>query len=382
MTIAAVIVAAGRGRRAGGAIPKQYQPLCGIPVLARSIQAFTRHSGVSTVVVVLHPDDAALFDTNVRPHLVGDILTCNGGAERAESVLCGLWALSGAACKTVLIHDGARPLVSADLIDRVIDLTSVTGAAAPALEISDTIWRGVEGNVSGTLDRSGLYRAQTPQGFDYGLILQAHEGLTRQATDDVEVARAAGIDVAIVKGDEANLKITQAIDFSRAEILIGGQMDIRTGNGFDVHAFEKGDHVILCGIPIPHNASLKGHSDADVAMHAITDALYGALARGDIGQWFPPSDPNWKGAGSDVFLTHAVTLAKDEGYKISNLDCTIICENPKIGPHANTMRENLARIVGIDVGRISVKATTSEKLGFTGRGEGIAAQAGATLVKS
>jgi 2-C-methyl-D-erythritol 4-phosphate cytidylyltransferase/2-C-methyl-D-erythritol 2,4-cyclodiphosphate synthase len=226
-----------------------------------------------------------------------------------------------------------------------------------------------------------LYRAQTPQGFRYADILAAHRAFDGQAADDVEVARAAGLDVAIVPGSEGNLKITTPEDFARAAKQLRIKMDIRLGNGYDVHAFEDGDHVILCGVKIPHSQSLKGHSDADVGMHAVTDALYGALAEGDIGRHFPPSDPQWKGAASEIFLKHACDLARTKGYEISNVDCTLICERPKIGPHASEMMQEMARIMGLEMDRVSIKATTSERLGFTGREEGIAAFATATLVK-
>ncbi len=234
---------------------------------------------------------------------------------------------------------------------------------------------------TGTAPRDGLFRAQTPQGFDFAAILAAHRAHDGDAADDVEVARAAGIEVAIVPGEERNLKITTADDFARAETFLGGPMDIRTGNGFDVHAFGPGDHVTLCGVRIPFETGLAGHSDADVGMHAVTDAIYGALAMGDIGRHFPPSDPQWKGAASHIFLTHAVDLAGTEGFRITHADVTLICEEPKIGPHAAEMQSEMARIMGIEAGRISVKATTSERLGFTGRGEGIAALATATLVR-
>jgi 2-C-methyl-D-erythritol 4-phosphate cytidylyltransferase/2-C-methyl-D-erythritol 2,4-cyclodiphosphate synthase len=234
--------------------------------------------------------------------------------------------------------------------------------------------------VTGTQDRTGLWRAQTPQGFRFSAILNAHRNHPAPAADDVEIARRAGLSVAIVPGDEDNLKITREEDFARARRLMGERMDIRLGNGFDVHAFTEGDHVWLCGVKIPHARALSGHSDADVGMHAITDAIYGALAEGDIGVHFPPSDPQWKGAASRIFLGHAVGLAKKKGYRVTGCDCTLICEEPKIAPHAAEMRAALATIMGLPTDRISVKATTSERLGFTGRGEGIAAIATATLV--
>ncbi|WP_038145268.1 bifunctional 2-C-methyl-D-erythritol 4-phosphate cytidylyltransferase/2-C-methyl-D-erythritol 2,4-cyclodiphosphate synthase [Thioclava atlantica] len=373
MSTAVIIVAAGRGTRAGGAEPKQWQPLAGRPVLAHTIDAF---AGIGRVVLVLHPEDmargAALFG--------GQVTLCAGGEDRSASVRNALELLAGSGVTRVLIHDGARPLVSRAVIDGVLRALETGPAAAPALPVSDALWTGADGAVSGMRDRAGLWRAQTPQGFDFEAILAAHRAHPDGAADDVEVARAAGLSVAITQGTEDNLKITYPEDFLRAERLLRTTMDIRVGHGYDVHAFEPGDHVILCGVKVPHSARLKGHSDADVGMHALTDAIYGALAEGDIGRHFPPSDPQWKGAASEIFLDHAVKLAEARGFRISNCDVTLICERPKIGPHALEMAQELARIMGLDPARISVKATTSERLGFTGREEGIAAIATATLI--
>jgi 2-C-methyl-D-erythritol 4-phosphate cytidylyltransferase/2-C-methyl-D-erythritol 2,4-cyclodiphosphate synthase len=246
--------------------------------------------------------------------------------------------------------------------------------------VSDTLWYGADGLVDAVQDRAALYRAQTPQGFLLAPLLAAHRDSTGQETDDVAVARAAGLDVAIVPGDEDNIKITTPEDFDRAEKLMRARMDMRVGNGYDVHRFGPGDHVWLCGVQIPHTRGLQGHSDADVGMHAVTDAIYGALGKGDIGQHFPPSDPQWKGAASHIFLEHAVALAKSEGFNVNNVDCTLVCEHPKIGPHQDAMKAVMGAYMGLDSDRISVKATTSEKLGFTGREEGIAAIATVTLV--
>jgi len=376
MDIASIIVAAGRGTRAGGDLPKQWRALNGRRVADWSVAAFTSHPRIDRVVLVLHPDDlgqAEGFD---------GVIVATGGATRDASVRAGLEALATDPPDLVLIHDVARPLVSPAVIDRVIGALSDSAGAAPALAVTDALWRGDAGKVVGTQDRTGLYRAQTPQGFRFDAILDAHRTHPGGAADDVEVARAAGLDVAIVAGDEANLKITTPDDFGRAEQLMGEAMDIRVGQGYDVHAFEAGEACILCGVAVPHDRRLKGHSDADVGMHALTDAIYGALAMGDIGQHFPPSDPQWKGAESHVFLAHAVGLARESGYEIANVDVTLICERPKIGPHAGAMRAELARIMKLDAGRVSVKATTSERLGFTGREEGIAAQAVATLVRT
>ena len=370
-TTAALIVAAGRGTRAGGDTPKQWRDLAGQSVLSRTVAAFARHPAITQIVLVLHPDDLHRWtDPGVT------IVT--GGATRQDSVRAGLAEITA---DRVLIHDAARPLVSTALIDRVCAALDDNLGAAPAVPVTDALWRGAD-HVTGVQDRDGLFRAQTPQGFHTEAIRAAHATHSLPAADDVAVARAAGLDVAIVAGDEDNLKITHADDFARAERLLGGRMDIRLGNGYDVHRFGPGDHVMLCGVAVPHGRGLQGHSDADVGMHAVTDAIYGALAQGDIGVHFPPSDPQWKGAQSHIFLRHAVGLAADMGYAISNVDCTLVCEYPKVGPHQAAMRAAMAAIMGLAADRISVKATTSERLGFTGREEGIAAIATATLVKT
>jgi 2-C-methyl-D-erythritol 4-phosphate cytidylyltransferase/2-C-methyl-D-erythritol 2,4-cyclodiphosphate synthase len=375
METTALIVAAGRGTRAGAGAPKQWRALAGKRVADWTLAAFTANPAIDRVVLVVHPDD--LGETEG----LDGVTVVFGGATRDASVRAGLEALAADPPDLVLIHDVARPLVSSALIDRVIAALAHSGGAAPALTVTDALWRGAGGRVAGTQSREGLFRAQTPQGFHFAAIRAAHRAHAGGAADDVEVARAAGLDVAIVEGEERNLKITGAEDFARAETLLRGDMDIRTGTGFDVHAFEPGDHVTLCGVRIAHDAALKGHSDADVGMHARSDAIYGALADGDIGQHFPPTDPQWKGAESHIFLAHAAARAQERGYRIANVDVTLICERPKIGPHAPAMRAELARIMGMEIDRVSVKATTSERLGFTGRGEGIAAQAVATLVR-
>ena len=379
MKSAAIIVAAGRGTRAGSGLPKQWRELKGRSLVAWSLEAFRSHPDVGHCVLVLHPDD---IDMAPGYEAHGDVTVVAGGDSRAASVMAGLVKLEGRGVSHVLIHDAARPLASHGVIDRVLTALKRSQGAAPALAIVDALWRGAEGVVAGTEDRRGLYRAQTPQGFAYPVILAAPRAHTGSAADDVEVARAAGIDVAIVEGEERNLKITTAADFDRAAQFLKDDMDIRTGNGFDVHRFAPGDHVMLCGLKLPHSQGLDGHSDADVGMHALTDALYGALAEGDIGRHFPPSDPQWKGADSAVFLDHAAGRATARGFRIANADVTLICEAPKIGPHAPDMAQELARIMGIEADRVSVKATTSERLGFTGREEGIAAIATVTLVQA
>lgn len=380
MTTAALIVAAGRGSRAGGGQPKQWRPLNGKRVIDWTLKAF-RDAGIQTIVLVLSADDHAAwssFEADKR------ILLIEGGAERSISVRNGLLALQGRAISKVLIHDAARPCTSQSLIKAVISALDSGPAAAPALAVTDALWTGEAGRVSGLRDRTGLYGAQTPQGFHFDAILAAHAAHPGGATDDVEVARAAGLDVTIVPGEPDNIKITRPEDFARAARILEKEttMDIRLGNGYDVHRFGPGNSVILCGVDIPHDRSLQGHSDADVGMHAVTDAIYGALAQGDIGQHFPPSDPQWKGAASEIFLRHATSLAREMGFEISNVDCTLVCEYPKIGPYAGEMRVAMAEILEIDVSRVSIKATTSERLGFTGRSEGIASLATAALVKS
>jgi 2-C-methyl-D-erythritol 4-phosphate cytidylyltransferase / 2-C-methyl-D-erythritol 2,4-cyclodiphosphate synthase len=371
---AVIVVAAGRGNRAGKGDAKQWREIGGGPVLLHAVTAF---AGVGRIIVVLSPEDmprgAALFR--------GKVTLVAGGETRGASVRNALDVLDTEEISNVLIHDGARPLVSPALIGRVLDALAHAEAAAPALAVTDALWTGAGGRVTGLTPRDGLFRAQTPQGFRLASILAAHRRFAGEAKDDVEVALAAGLDVTIVEGEEENIKITWPEDFARAEKILRGRMDIRTGNGFDVHAFTEGDHVMLCGVRVPHDKALLGHSDADVGMHALTDAVYGALAEGDIGRHFPPSDPKWKGAASHIFLAHAIGLARDKGYALSNADVTLICERPKIGPHAFDMALELSRIMGVDRDRVSVKATTSERLGFTGREEGIAAIATVTLVR-
>ena len=376
MSIAALIVAAGRGSRAGGPQPKQWQPLAGARVIDHTLAAFEAMPQITEIVLVLHPDDM----DHAPAFTAKGITVTTGGTERAASVQRGLAAIKTA--DKVLIHDAARPCVSAEVISGVIDALTDHQAAAPGLPVTDALWRGVNDTVTGTQNRSNLFAAQTPQGFDLTAIRAAHAAFDGPAADDVEVARAAGLQVAITRGSADNLKITRPEDFARAARLLETRMDIRTGNGFDVHAFGPGDHVTLCGVDIPHTHGLVGHSDADVALHTVTDAIYGALARGDIGQHFPPSDPQWKGARSEIFLRHAAELARELGFTLTHVDCTLICETPKVGPHVAPMRAAMAEMLEIEIDRVSVKATTSERLGFTGRGEGIACMATATLVKT
>jgi 2-C-methyl-D-erythritol 4-phosphate cytidylyltransferase/2-C-methyl-D-erythritol 2,4-cyclodiphosphate synthase len=377
MTTAAIIVAAGRGTRAGGDVPKQWQNLAGRRVIDRTVDTFAALAELDHIVLVLHPGDMHHYPATDRISVVA------GGETRMQSVRSGLEFLADADVDSVLIHDVARCCTKPGHILYILyNLQSGSAqAVAPALPVTDALWHGVDGRVTGTQDRTGLYRAQTPQGFDFNTILQAHRAHSGVATDDVEVARAAGIEVRILPGDEDNLKITTADDFDRAKKTLGNQMDIRVGSGYDVHRFGPGDHVVLCGVRIPFERGLQGHSDADVGFHALTDAIYGALAEGDIGRHFPPSDPQWKGAESHIFLRHATDLAHEKGFYINNIDITLICEQPKITPHSAAMILAISSITGMTPDRISVKATTTERLGFTGRSEGIAAQATATLVR-
>ncbi|MFC3713666.1 bifunctional 2-C-methyl-D-erythritol 4-phosphate cytidylyltransferase/2-C-methyl-D-erythritol 2,4-cyclodiphosphate synthase [Sphingoaurantiacus capsulatus] len=369
----ALIVAAGRGHRAGEGLPKQYRTIGGQAVLRRTVQAFLAHPQIDGVQVVIHPDDRELYDAAVEG--LDFLPPVNGGASRQESVKLGLEALT-ADC--VLIHDAARPFVAPAVIDRVLAALNNEDGVIPALPVSDSLRRGGS-HIEAEVEREGLYRAQTPQGFRHAAILAAHRAVSLAATDDAAVLRAAGGRVAMVEGDEANMKLTTPADFARAETLLAAAMTSRTAMGYDVHRFGPGDHIWLCGLQIAHTHGLIGHSDADVGLHAITDALLGTIGDGDIGQHFPPSDPQWKGAASDRFLAHAAQLVRARGGRIDHVDLTIIAEAPKVGPHRDAMRQRIAAILGIGFGSVSVKATTTEGLGFTGRREGIAAQAVATV---
>jgi 2-C-methyl-D-erythritol 4-phosphate cytidylyltransferase/2-C-methyl-D-erythritol 2,4-cyclodiphosphate synthase len=375
----ALIVASGRGQRFGAAArPKQYQPLAGRAVLRHCLERFRDHPRVGAVRAVIHPEDRALYDEATAGL---DLLDpAAGGATRQESVRRGLESLREVAPDLVLVHDGVRPLIDASLIDRVLDGLADHAAVLPALPVTDTLKRVAEERVLGTVEREGLFRAQTPQGFRYREILDAHERHAGTAmTDDVALAEAAGLAVRVVPGDESNLKITTQDDLARAARLLGAGLVPRTGLGFDVHRLAPGDGLVLAGVRLPEPLRLIGHSDADVGLHAITDALLGTLGAGDIGSHFPPSDPRWAGADSAFFLQHARQLVEGAGGRIEHVDLTLICERPRIGPHRAAMVARLAELLGLGPGRVSVKATTTEQLGFTGRGEGIAAQAVATV---
>ena len=382
--VAAVIVAAGRGERAGGAVPKQYRAVAGSPAIRASLSAFCVHPQIDLVQPVIHLADADLFGA-AQVGLGKLEKPIAGGATRQISVRLGLNALQAHDPDLVLIHDAARPFLTGALIDRAIAAGRRHGAAVPGLVIADTVKVvGEDAAVTETLDRSRLRTVQTPQAFSFALIAEAHrraEAAGRDDfTDDAALAEWAGHRVSIFEGEAGNVKLTTNDDFVRAELMRAAALtDIRTGNGFDVHAFADGDHVMLGGVRIPHRRGVTGHSDADVALHALVDAILGALAEGDIGQHFPPSDSQWRGASSDRFLAFACERVKARGGIIGHLDVTIVCEAPRVSPHRDAMRERIAAIAGISGERVAVKATTSEKLGFTGRNEGIVAMATATV---
>jgi 2-C-methyl-D-erythritol 4-phosphate cytidylyltransferase/2-C-methyl-D-erythritol 2,4-cyclodiphosphate synthase len=382
-SVAAVVVAAGRGLRAGGDIPKQYRTIGGEPIIRPSVRLYSVHDEIAMVQPVIHPDDGALF-AQACEGLVA-LPPVLGGASRQASVRAGLEALASRAPDIVLVHDAARPFASPALVCRAIAAVAATGAAIPVLPVTDTV-KIVDdsGRVQQTLDRSRLRSVQTPQAFGFASLLDAHRRAAAlghdEFTDDAAIAEWAGMTVEVFEGERANVKLTTADDFARAEAdRMMALADVRSATGFDVHAFGDGDHVVLGGVAIPHERGLHGHSDADVALHALTDAILGALADGDIGAHFPPTDPQWRGASSDRFLAFAAARVRARGGEIAHLDLTIICEAPRIGAHRDAMRARIADITGVAVGRIAVKATTSERLGFTGRREGVAALATATV---
>lgn len=373
-----LVVAAGQGERAGGAVPKQYRRIAGEALVARAARALLDHPGIEAVAVVIAPGHEELYKAACGHLALLDPVI--GGAERQDSVRLGLEALASRGPETVLIHDAARPFLSAGVIDGLLDALAHSSGALPVLAVVDTLKRGADDKIETTVDRAGLFRAQTPQAFRFAPILEAHRRYAGETlTDDAAIAEKAGLSVAAVAGDEALFKVTEPADFERAARHLALAYETRVGTGYDVHRLGEGKSVTLCGITIPHDQGLLGHSDADVALHALTDALLGAIADGDIGRHFPPSDPIWRGAASDQFLAHAADLLRARGGEIVNVDVTVICERPKIGPHRDTMRARIAEILVLPVARVSVKATTTERLGFTGRGEGIAAQAGAAV---
>lgn len=379
----ALVVAGGRGSRAGQALPKQYVSLWGMPVLRRSLEALLSHPDIGAIQVVIGAGDQHLYEEAVHG-LPGMLAPVTGGATRQESVRNGLESLATHAPRVVLVHDAARPFASAALIGRVMAACDAAAGAIPALPVAETLKRVEAGMVSDTVSRLDVVTAQTPQAFPFGPLLEAHRKAAaagqNDLTDDAAVAALAGLPVRVVQGDRANMKLTTPDDFRAAERMITTAAETRTAQGFDVHAFGPGTSVWLCGVEVAHELGLIGHSDADVGLHALTDALLGTIGDGDIGQHFPPSDPAWKGASSDRFLAHAARRVRGRGGRIVHLDVTLVCERPKIGPYRERMRQAIAETAQVTISRVSVKATTSERLGFTGRGEGIAALASATVV--
>lgn len=369
--IAVLIVAGGKGLRAGAEAPKQWQSLLGRRVVDWSIDAFSRHPAVTDIVVVAGEDLGA-------PGAGQRFCRAQPGATRTQSVMSGLAALALPDEAKVLIHDAARPGIDEVTINALIDALDSSDAAAPALPVSDALKTEKEGRLK-TVDRTGLYRVQTPQAFRLGAIRTALAQAGPDLVDDLAAVEAAGARVTLVAGSLRLSKITYPEDFDMMSRLLAPSGAPRVGKGFDVHAFEAGDHVTLCGVRIPHTARLKGHSDADAGWHALTDAILGAVALGDIGDHFPPSDPRWKDADSGIFLKHSQLLAESKGYRIDNCDITVICEAPRVKPHREAMRARTAELLGLALDAVSVKATTTEGLGFTGRREGIAAEAIAVL---
>jgi 2-C-methyl-D-erythritol 4-phosphate cytidylyltransferase/2-C-methyl-D-erythritol 2,4-cyclodiphosphate synthase len=381
--VAAVVVAAGRGERAGGDKPKQFRRIGDEIMLRRTLAMLVEAPNVGFVQPVIRPEDTKLYEAAVAKMTM--LPPAFGGATRQASVRAGLEALSARQPDIVLVHDAARPFATRVLVARAIEATEKTGAAVPALPVTDTV-KSVDaaGFVEQTLDRKMLRTIQTPQGFAFAPLLEAHRKAAAQGredfTDDAALAEWAGMKVSVFDGETGNIKITNADDFARAEAMQFASLgDVRIGTGIDVHAFGPGDHVMLGGLRIAHDRMLTGHSDADVVLHALTDAILGALAEGDIGAHFPPSDPQWRGAASDWFLQFAVERVTARGGRIAHLDVTVVCEAPRIGPHRDAMRANIASVAGVALERVAVKATTSEKLGFTGRGEGIICYATATV---
>jgi 2-C-methyl-D-erythritol 4-phosphate cytidylyltransferase / 2-C-methyl-D-erythritol 2,4-cyclodiphosphate synthase len=381
--VAAVVVAAGRGHRAGGHVPKQYRHVLGEPVIRTALAAFARHDEIFIIQPVIHPDDRELYDRAAEG--LGLPAPVNGADSRQGSVRAGLEALAPQHPDRVLVHDAARPFVSDALITRAIAAARTSPAAIPVIAVPDTIKTvDAAGLVTGTIDRTLVRRAQTPQAFEFAALLDAHRRAEKMGredfTDDGALAQWAGFQVTAFEGDAGNVKLTSDEDFAHAEAsALATLSDIRTGFGFDVHQFTDGDHVMLGGVRVPHSRGLSGHSDADVVLHALVDAILGALAEGDIGVHFPPTDPQWRGVSSDRFLAYAADRVRRRGGRIAHLDVTVVCEAPRIGPHRDLIRTRIARIAGLPVERVGLKATTSEKMGFTGRGEGMAAFANATV---
>lgn len=379
MRVIALLMAAGRGSRFGAEEPKQFLPLLGRPVLRHAAEALLVGGHVEALLPVV--EDAASAG-RVAAILEGlpALPAVQGGATRQQSVRAGLEALAADPPELVLVHDAARPFVPPGTVEALLAALANLPGAIPAQPVSDTLKAGVEGRIERTVPRAGLFRAQTPQAFRFAPLLDAHRAARDEATDDAALLEAAGLPVALLPGSESNLKVTYPEDLARAEAALLPRYLPALGTGFDVHRLVEGRPLILCGVTVPHPLGLDGHSDADVGMHALCDAIYGALAEGDIGRHFPPSEAQWKDADSARFLRHAAGRVAARSGIITHADVTLICERPKIGPHADAMRARLAELMGIPATRVSVKATTTERLGFTGRGEGIAAQAAATLL--
>ena len=374
MSVTALIVAAGKGERAGGGLPKQYRLLAGRPVLRWAVESLARHPSVQAVRVVIGSGQQELANAALNGMAVGELI--EGGAERADSVRAGLAVIDADA---VLVHDAARPFCPGSVLDRLVASLEFHEGAAPVLPVGDTLARA-DGTLDEAVDRNGLVRVQTPQAFRLSSLKAAYDHWSGPSpTDETSVLRAAGMKVAAVEGDPALEKLTRPADFERAEQWLAGRLAPRTGMGFDVHAFAGEGPLMLGGVEVPHERGLSGHSDADVVLHAITDALLGAAALADIGEHFPPSDPRWKGAPSSLFLSHAVELVRRRGAIIDHVDCTVIAEAPKVGPHRDAMRRRIAEVAGLSIEQVSIKATTTEGLGFAGRREGIAAQAVASI---
>ena len=382
MNIAAVVVAGGRGVRAGSGMPKQFRNVRGRPVMARAMDPLLSHPAISQCVAVISAEDRHYFDSTVARTIDAPIKVAAGGRTRSESVESGLISIKKMGFTHVLIHDAVRPFLSKPVVERLIKSLDKYEGAVPVIPVADALWSASDGVAEYPVSRERIFRAQTPQAFEFEGLLEAYKGFSGIAADDAAVAVAAGMRVAAVPGCGDNFKITVAEDFVKAErTLATASSGVRVGQGFDVHARKDGDKVILLGVEIPCDFSLSGHSDADAAMHAVTDAVYGAVAEGDIGSWFPPTDEKWKDADSHVFLKHAADLVAKKGYFVSGVDCTIICERPRIAPYAEKMKRNIAQILNIEEDFVSVKATTTERLGFLGRNEGIAALAVATVAR-
>ena len=382
MKVASIIVAGGTGSRAGLFPPKQYQDIGTETVLEKTVNKFVSYPLVNLCVVVISREHSGLFQDKVKPKISGDYQLTYGGNSRTESVYCGLKHIQNQGISHVLIHDGARPFVSEKTISEIITALKSHEGIVPVLAISDAVWKINDLHLVNPVARDELCLAQTPQGFDYARILEAYEKRPGNMADCAEIARFDRLKVAFIEGEKENYKITTAEDLADARrMAMAKTIDVRVGHGIDIHRLVPGDSIVLCGVAIPFNQKLDGHSDADVGLHAITDAIYGSIGKGDIGTWFPPEDPAWKDANSIIFLQHANNLLEEKNYTITSIDCTFVCEEPKIKPYVMKMRTRVAELLEINIDRVSIKATTSELLGFTGRQEGILASATVTVTR-